>query len=409
MDIDQQGLERSVRLYPFFALCSSANFWQPVFFLYFIQHMSLSEVLRLEAIYYVSVVILEVPSGYFSDVVGRRVTLMIAGGATVVACAFFLWGHGFWTFALAQMALATGMAFRSGTDTSFHFDVLNALGREGEYDKREAWVSRQTFWGAALAALIGGWVASYALFWAYVLSLFVACGALIVAIRFVEPPQVGRSEPTGLVQQIGACLFYLRQPFFLWLMVFVIFMTVMNHIPYEFYQPYIGLLQSEFVLPTPMVTGLHTAVTLLVAGWVAKYSIVLRDRLGLGATLLSAGALQVVMILLMAVMLHPVVVVLLVMRSTPRALMTAPLNAAIVPRLKKMHRATYLSVQSLLGRLAFSGTLGCLSIYAGPVVNWQALSVTLTVCLGFGLMGLLGLFFTMRLALHDVILGKDVL
>ena len=35
-------------------------------------------VLRLEAIYYVAVVVLEVPSGFFSDVVGRKPTLLIS-------------------------------------------------------------------------------------------------------------------------------------------------------------------------------------------------------------------------------------------------------------------------------------------------------------------------------------------
>ena len=44
----------------------------PVFFLYFSSHLSLSEVLRLEALYCLAVVVLEAPSGYFSDRVGRR-------------------------------------------------------------------------------------------------------------------------------------------------------------------------------------------------------------------------------------------------------------------------------------------------------------------------------------------------
>lgn len=40
----------------------------------------MSRVLRLEAIYYIAVVFLEVPSGYFSDRFGRRQTLLIACG-----------------------------------------------------------------------------------------------------------------------------------------------------------------------------------------------------------------------------------------------------------------------------------------------------------------------------------------
>lgn len=394
-----QMLQRSVRLYPVYAFCSSAHFWQPIFFLYFMQHLSLAEVLRLEAVYYVAVVVLEVPSGYFSDVVGRRITLIISSASTAFACSLFLVGDSFWIFACAQMALATGMAFRSGTDTSFHYDLLFALDRADEYDGRESLVARNAFVGAAIAALVGGLVASYALSWAYALSLGVACVALLIAICFRDPPRAPSSvSPWGFVIQVRDCFQYLQSPLLAWLMGFVIFMTVVNHIPYEFYQPYIGLLNFQNWASTPVVTGFHTALTLFVAGCVARYSIFLRDRMGLGGTLLFAAGLQITLIALMAIYLHPFIALLLMLRSSPRALMTAPLNAAIVPRLEKVHRATYLSIQSLLGRLAFGGVLLALSVYAGQTASWQALSLTLTICFGFGFFGFVGLAFLMRLS-----------
>ena len=39
--------------------------------------------------------------------------------------------------AIAQVLLAAGFAFNSGTDTSFHFDSLVAVGREDEFADRE--------------------------------------------------------------------------------------------------------------------------------------------------------------------------------------------------------------------------------------------------------------------------------
>ena len=53
-------------------------FWMPVFSLFFNEHLTVAQVLRLEAIYYVAVVVLEVPSGFCSDVVGRKPTLLIS-------------------------------------------------------------------------------------------------------------------------------------------------------------------------------------------------------------------------------------------------------------------------------------------------------------------------------------------
>jgi len=45
-----------------------------IFFLFFKAHLEIKIVLLLEAIYYISVVLLEVPSGYFSDRIGRKIT-----------------------------------------------------------------------------------------------------------------------------------------------------------------------------------------------------------------------------------------------------------------------------------------------------------------------------------------------
>ena len=47
------------------------HFWYPIFFLYFLARLPLVQVLQLEAIYYAGVVLLEVPSGWFSDRIGR--------------------------------------------------------------------------------------------------------------------------------------------------------------------------------------------------------------------------------------------------------------------------------------------------------------------------------------------------
>ena len=158
---------------------------------------------------------------------------------------------------------------------------------------------------------------------------------------------------------------------------------MINHIPYEFYQPYIQLLGGE--APTPLLTGLHTALTMGIAAWFAKQSIRLRDHLGTRSALMLSTGVQVVLISLMGFFFHPVVALLLAFRSVPRALMIAPLNAATVPRLEQHHRATYLSIQSLIGRLSFSL---CLTLLAGVSEGSDvALPAMLLHCAVFAIVG----------------------
>ncbi len=380
-------LTRSIRLYPIYAPIAQADFWLPVFFLYFNQHMPIEQVLRLEAIYYAAVVILEVPSGYLSDTLGRRLTLLISAVSAIFAYALFFSGGSFGVFALAQIGLAASMAFRSGTDTSFHYDLLKCLGREDAYPQREARITRNVFIASAGAALLGGVVSIYALRVAYGLSLLAACVAFVLALLFAEPDRESSStrQASGFFLQIRACLAYLSQPVLGWLMLFSVFMTVVNHIPYEFYQPYIQLLGAQ--ASTPLLTGLHTALTMGIAAWFAKQSIRLRDHFGTRSALMLSAGVQVVLISLMGFFFHPVVALLLAFRSVPRALMIAPLNAATVPRLQQHHRATYLSIQSLIGRLSFSLCLALLAGVSSSEGSDVALSHTLLHCAVFAIAG----------------------
>ena len=135
---DGERAHRNLRLYPFYVGGVAFYAWMPVFFLYFASQVSLADVLVLEAIYYATVVALEVPSGYFSDRVGRRPTLIIAAAALVASYLAFVFAGSFAGLALGQVLLAVGLSFNSGTDTSFHLASLEAAGRSDRYAEREA-------------------------------------------------------------------------------------------------------------------------------------------------------------------------------------------------------------------------------------------------------------------------------
>ena len=77
------------------------------------QTLPLDQVIQLSAVYYLSVFVLEVPSGYFSDRIGRRTTLLIAACALILSYSCFIVGAGFWWFAAGQFLLATGIAMQS--------------------------------------------------------------------------------------------------------------------------------------------------------------------------------------------------------------------------------------------------------------------------------------------------------
>ena len=401
--IETAAMARNVRLYPWYTAAFNCFAWMPVFFLYFNQHMTVEHVLRLEALYYLATVVLEVPSGYFSDVVGRRRTLLISSVALVGAYALFVMGQTFLVFAVAQLLLATAMAFNSGTDTSFHYDSLVALECAEEFGHREAVAMRSGLLANAVAALLGGAVGLFALRGAYVLSLAASLVTLSVVCAFREPRRVARpgvSRP-GFLQQLQDCVTAARQPLLAWLFAAVILMFVLIHVPYEFYQPYLSLLETRLAFPvnsTPLAAGICAALSTLSAAWVAGRSIHLRDRLGITQVVLLAIGMQIVLIALMGLVLHVAIASLFLLRNSPWAMMRAPLNAAIAPQVSQTQLATYLSLQSFAGRLAFAGVLFGLSHGVGMTSppDWGSLAFLLRVCTVLGLGGLGVLLVTMR-------------
>ncbi|MCH2140321.1 MAG: MFS transporter [Phycisphaerales bacterium] len=387
---------RTADLYQWYATLAEASFWVPVFFLYLAAYLPLDAVLILEAIYFLGVVVIEVPSGWFSDRLGRRPTMLI-GGLLMAAshglmfCGPWIAEGGsmdsglFYLFGSALILRAGGMAFRSGTDTALHYDALLASGSESEFAPREARASRRRFYGAAAAALVGGLVALIDLRAPYLLSFCAAIGIVIVVLRMREPTLQGEGRSqANLIRQIGSCIVQWRNGMLLLLFLYAAMMIVLNHIPYEYFQPYIETVLGESgktMSITPAVAGIHVAVTFWIAGWLSARSIRLRDRFGLWAVLLMATAMQTLLIGLMWMWVSVPVMILLLFRSCPRALMTPPLNAAVTGAVPTRVRATYLSLQSLAGRLSFSGVLVLLTL-AVPMsakADWSTIHVQIGI------------------------------
>ncbi len=353
------NLQLNVRLYPWFRAAADGHAWITVFFLYMSRSLPLEQVIELSAVYYLSVFLLEVPSGYFSDRIGRRVTLLIAAAALMVSYCCFIVGAGFWWFAAGQFLLAVGMAMQSGTDTAFHYDSLKALGRESEYAEREA---RAEQWGLvmlAIATLAGGVLGMIDLRLAYVFSL---CSASVMACfvwRFSEPVHADESStiPQSFRRVVWDCCLRLRDPVLGWIFLVVIVLYAMAHIVYEFYQPYITLLQLPLLqtaAQAPLISGVVISVSMFGGAIGARASIAWQAKLGLLGVLTAAMLIQLGIVAAMAVAVSPLVLALVCLRNFPMALVHAPVRATIAPRIERRQRATYLSLQGLAERLFFA-------------------------------------------------------
>jgi MFS family permease len=111
-------LKRNLTIYPYALFSLNFYIWCPLLFLYFLRTLSLTELFFLDALYQASSVLLEWPSGYLSDLWGRKKTLFLAAFCQLAAGILFYSTHHFWSYALGQIFLGANFALISGTDTS---------------------------------------------------------------------------------------------------------------------------------------------------------------------------------------------------------------------------------------------------------------------------------------------------
>ncbi len=394
-------MSRNVRLYPWFSFFRNLIFWQGVWFLFFQEQLSASEAILLYALYDIATTVLEVPSGYLSDRIGRRPTLILSMLVTLIGSGLLVLGGGFPVYAAAQICLGAGMAFASGTDSALLYESLEREGRGNEVASHEMRAWRASFSALALSALTGGIMSAYDAILPFIVSAAAAAIAFGMAFRFREPQSVDqttRSRETAFTAITGA----LSKPVLTWCFVLALSMYVFSHVPFVFGQPFILDALSTYGLAAdaPVVSGTVTAAMMLIsvaATWGAPW---MRETFGFAGTMLAALALQIVLIIALAISAHLAIVALLMLRMVPDSIAWPFLVARIQPLLGDAQRATYLSLQSFCGRLILAVSLIALSSDASegsPLAHAEMQGILLWY-VAAGCVVFVGLFVSARAA-----------
>lgn len=108
----------------------------PVIGIYFLEHgLGVRDIFVLQVIFSIAIVLFEVPSGYFADIFGRKVSIL--SGSLLATIGFLLYyaAPGFTGFVIAEVTLALSVGFFSGAQSAFLYDTLIEHRRENEYPK----------------------------------------------------------------------------------------------------------------------------------------------------------------------------------------------------------------------------------------------------------------------------------
>lgn len=133
------------------------SLWSPIAAIYF-SKVSGSYALGLSifSIAMVSSAIFEIPTGVFSDLIGRKYTTMLGGFFYMLSGIFYALGFNYWWLVVGAVMEGLGRSFYSGNNDALLYDSLNKSERKAELEKFMGFIGSAEQWALGIAGLLGG-------------------------------------------------------------------------------------------------------------------------------------------------------------------------------------------------------------------------------------------------------------
>lgn len=365
--------------------------FMPTIVLFFQENgLSMKEVLLVQSIFSIAVIIFEIPSGFFSDVIGRKATVVLACIFSFLGFLIYAYAKGFATIALAEIVIALGSSFLSGTDSALLYDSLLEMGREGEYQKIEGRLIAIGNFSEAIASLIGGALALVSLRLPFVAMAILVFFTIPIALTIREPARKKYEAHDNPVKEVARIVrFGLHEhPVIKWLIIYAGFIAASTLTMVWFIQPYFvsAKLPLEYF-------GVAWAVLNASVGFFSLYAHRITSGFGLRRSLILLVALVFAAYLFTAIFQTLWAALFILLFYLVRGV-SNPVLLDYVNRLTSSEmRATILSVKNLFGRIVFA--------IVGPFIGYLADVYTLPVALYasgviFLICGGISLFFLHR-------------
>ncbi len=321
--------------------------------------LEMGDVYLLQSIFAISVVILEVPSGYISDLLGRKNSLLVAGIISGTAWLIFVNSETIIGFAAFEVMVSIAVSLISGTDVALIYDSIQQM-REKKYNESRI-LGQKMFYtqvGETIASLLGGILALYSLSLPAQITAIAAWIPFLIALTLYEPPRqkMQRHQHRENFRYIYKSLFKhsrLLTLIFANLMVYGV-ATLLVVWAYQGYWKEIGTPLYFFGY---LWAGYNLSVAL-----VGKMAHLWEKRLGAPAIILIIGIFPILGYLGMGFFASWIGILCGLLFQICRGLTGVVLRDALNSRVTGDMRATANSISSLGVRLSFA--------FLGPLLGW---------------------------------------
>lgn len=366
------------------------NLIMPVIVLFYKSNgLTMKDIFLLQSVYSLTLMTLEIPTGYFADRAGRKTSILIGATLGFTGYLAYSFSFGFWQFVIAEVILGVSQSLVSGADSAMLYDTLAATKQKEKYTQLEGRVTSIGNFGEAFAGIIGGLLAVSSLRTPFFVQTCVALIAIPAALMLAEPGvqtikiKPGLGEIRSIIYSVLHGNVKLK-----WNTFFSAITGAATLTMAWFAQPYFGQIR----IPVSMY-GVLWAVLNLSVGLAAVYAWKFEKKFGAARTVIVFTLAIFSSYILLPLMPGYSGLGILLVFYLARGLATPTLRNYINIITTSEVRATVLSVRNFLIRLIFAIT--------GPLWGWitDKYSLKLAIIsagLIYGFFALISMFFFLK-------------
>lgn len=182
------NIARNIKILSLFNFFNDFILFSPVAILYFAEVTgSYAKGISIFSLAMLFSAIFEVPTGVFSDFVGRKKAMIIGAVAYVFCFTFYAIGMSFWFLAIGAMFEGLARSFFSGNNDALLHDTVTELGKEEEYAHIYGRVSAMNQAALAASAILGGLLAFISFKLVVWLSVVPQLICVFLAFQIISP------------------------------------------------------------------------------------------------------------------------------------------------------------------------------------------------------------------------------
>ena len=280
----------SVLKYYLYKATKAVEFYRPVMYLFFLaQGLNFTQIAMLEAIYNLTTVLGEIPTGYLGDRMGRRNSLLF--GTALIAATLVGIGlaSSFVALAALYVCWSMGYNFRSGSEDAWLYDTLTDDRSGDEFASVRGRGESVSLAIGAGAAIVGGYLGSLDLSYPWFVAAGVTALGVAVLLTVDEPATYDESgaDDVGLRETLGIVRTVLAQRNVRALVVYYyVLYAAVTYLVFVFLQPVFETVVIDLGISAARVEpllGLFYAAYSLVGAGLSYHTGTIRKYVGMRA------------------------------------------------------------------------------------------------------------------------------